>query len=138
MEKEKIITEKIARSADRVWEVVKKPSALALHGNNVSTTVISDLEWIEHTSEQVDNRCTATVDESSRTVTIKSESSKYKSEHDEISISVKGDDSGAEVTIDFTLYTGAIANILVFKFAGDKIMEGGVEKMMKHIEKHCK
>ena len=136
MEKEKVITKTIDKNADAVWAVVKKPSHLALHGD-VKTTVISDLEWVEHTSPEVDNRCTAAVDETSRTVTVKSVNSKYSSESDEISISVAADGEGCKVTVDFTMHTGAVANILVMKFAGDKIVESSVDKMIKHIEQHC-
>lgn len=136
MEQEKIITKNISKSADSVWAAVKRPSHLALHGN-VNTSVISDLEWVEHTAPEIDNKCTATVDEAARTVTVRSENSKYRSESDEIKISVSGDASGSRVTIDYTMHTGAVANILVMKFAGDKIIESSVDKMIKHIEQHC-
>lgn len=136
VEQEKIVVKEIGKSADRVWDAVKRPSQLAVHGN-VRTTVISDLEWVEHTSPEADNKCTATVDETARTVIIRSENSKYSSESDEIKISVSGDGSGSRVAIDYTMHTGAVANILVMKFAGDKIIEASVDKMIRHIERHC-
>lgn len=136
MEKERVITRMINKDPNAVWETVKKPSHLALHGD-VNVTVVSDLEWIEHTSPEVDNKCTATVDEVSRTVTVKSVNSKYSSESDSIKISVSDEDKNCRVTIDYTMHTGAVANILVMKFAGDKIVESSVDKMIKHIEQHC-
>lgn len=137
MEKEKVITKHLNIDAATVWEVVKKPAYLAVHGD-VKTTIVSDLEWIEHTGEAVDNRCVAKVDEATKTVSIQSESSKYKTEHDAFKISVKEVDGGCDVTIDFDMFTGAIANILVMKVAGDKIVEGSIDKLFHHIEKKCK
>lgn len=137
MEKEKIITKHLNLEATKVWEVLKRPAHLAIHGN-VKTTIVSDLEWIEHTGENVDNRCSAKIDEATKTVSIQSESSKYKTEHDAFKISVKDTGDGSDVTVDFELFTGAIANILVMKVAGDKIVESSIDKLFKHIEKACK
>lgn len=137
MEKEKVITKHLNIDANKAWDVIKKPAFLAIHGD-VKTTIVSDLEWIEHTGEAVDNRCVAKIDEATKTVSIQSESSKYKSEHDAFKISLKEVDGGCDVTIDFELFTGAIANILVMKVAGDKIVESSIDKLFQHIEKKCK
>lgn len=133
MEKESVITRHLNQPVEKVWEVVKKPARLAVHGD-VKSTIISDIEWIEHTSSEVDNHCIASIDEATKTVTIQTENSKWESEHDSFVITVKAVDEGCDVTIDFTLFTGAVANVLVMKFAGNKIVESSIDKLLNHIQ----
>ena len=138
MHKNFTFSETINYPLESVWNVLTKPSKISVHGA-VKTDIISDTEWIEHTTDEIENHCTATVNEAAKQVEIKSENSKHKGEWDDIVISAKDAGNGStEVAVDITVATAAIFNMLAFKYFGEKIEKYSSNNIFSHIEKLLK
>ena len=134
MEKNFTFSETINQPFESVWNVLTKPSKISVHGA-VKTDIISDTEWVEHTTDSIENHCTATVNESAKQVEIKSENSRHKGEWDDIIISAKDAGNGStEVTVAITVATKAIFNMLAFKYFGKKIEKYSTNNIFEHIE----
>ena len=135
MQKTITISETINHSLQQVWGVLSHPSQLSLHGA-VKTDVISDTEWIEHTNDSVQSHCIATVNAAEHKVEVKSENEKYKGEWDDIVISATdAGNNSTQVDVNITIATGAVFNMLAFKFFGDKMMKYSSSNIFEQIDK---
>lgn len=138
MKKDFTVSEKIAYPLETVWSVIQKPADLHIHGS-VRCDRISDTEWIEHTSDQIENRCTATVKPEDYSVEIQSANSKFPEESDDIIITLTSEgEAETVVTIQYSITTTAIFNMVSFKLFGDKIMHFSSNTIFKNIEKKCR
>lgn len=137
MKKEFSFTQTYDAPFERVWEILCDPSEIVME-HNAHYDKISNTNWIDHTGQNVDNTFNADIDEASHTITIEAINSKYASERNVIVLNAKESDGQTIVSVDYTIGTTAIFNIITMELLGEKIIHHASNVILKHINKKLK
>lgn len=121
---------------EQVWEAFQNPMPIVSESTK-NIDVVDELHWSE-TSNGVTNTSTAMIDASTHCITIKTESSKYASETNDISIQLHEEAGKCRLDIRYVIGTTAIFNIITFELLGKKIGAHVEHTLLKHLKKALK
>lgn len=136
--KKKLSFEEVVDSPiEKVWKVLQDPSSIVVE-RNVKVDKDDDLHWIEHCNASVYNQSTAELDSVAHTLTVHTINSKYKSETNDIVLHLQEIGEQTKLTVDYTVGTTAIFNIITMEVLGEKIMHHASNTVVKNIKHKLK
>lgn len=137
MKKELTFEEILAYPVERVWEVLQDPADIVVE-KNVKVEKKDALHWIEHVNATAFNESEATIHADEHKIIIHTINSKYASETNQIILQVSAQGEDTKLTVDYTVGTTALFNIITMEVLGEKIMHHASNTIVKSIKHKLK
>lgn len=137
MKKKMSFEEVLDSPIEKVWQALQDPSSIVVE-RNVKVEKEDDLHWIEHCNASVYNQSSAEVDSASHTLIVHTINSKYKSETNDIVLHLQEDGEQTKLSVEYTVGTTALFNIITMEVLGEKIMHHASHTVVKNIKHKLK
>ncbi|MEG0959252.1 MAG: hypothetical protein RSC93_12035 [Erysipelotrichaceae bacterium] len=135
MEKEFSFNETINYPLKTVWNALQIPDEIVMDKNAVYDKK-SKIEWIEHTSEIIDNVYLVKKIENNQ-IYIEVENSKYKTEKNSIELKIVANTNTTTLKVTYMIATKALFNIISLELLGKNIAHHISNVIVKNLNKKC-